>query len=172
MRRRSRGKTASHYYFYFIDEELGLCHVRVPTWCPFRLQVYFNGHHQLAAKLRHAGITHQTLDNSFTVIADIETAQRLARLFEALVRGENNITGLRNKDLQQQLPELSSGVISRALKRLRVHGLVKRGGHTYKYYVTSLGCVTAPFQQSFARHFQSSSLMEALPVLARRHCEA
>ncbi len=62
------------------------------------------------------------------------------RLFEALVRGENNITGLRNKDLQQQLPELSSGVISRALERLRVHGLVKRVGHTYKYYVTSLGC--------------------------------
>jgi hypothetical protein len=31
-------------------------------------------------------------------------------------------------------------VISRALKRLRVHGLVKRVAHTYKYYVTSLGC--------------------------------
>jgi hypothetical protein len=27
-----------HYYFYFIDEELGLIHLRVPTWCPFRLQ--------------------------------------------------------------------------------------------------------------------------------------
>jgi hypothetical protein len=33
-----------HYYFYFIDEELGLCYVRVPTYCPFRLQIYFNGH--------------------------------------------------------------------------------------------------------------------------------
>ena len=22
-----------HYYFYFIDEDLGLCYVRVPTWC-------------------------------------------------------------------------------------------------------------------------------------------
>src|SRR5258706_11520881 len=28
-----------HYYFYFIDEELGLCYVRAPTWCPFRLAV-------------------------------------------------------------------------------------------------------------------------------------
>lgn len=27
-----------HYYFYFIDAQLGLCHLRVPTWCPFRLQ--------------------------------------------------------------------------------------------------------------------------------------
>ena len=31
-----------HYYFYFIDEELGLCYVRVPTWLPCRLQIYFN----------------------------------------------------------------------------------------------------------------------------------
>jgi hypothetical protein len=29
-----------HYYFYFIDEAFGLCYVRVPTWAPFRLQVY------------------------------------------------------------------------------------------------------------------------------------
>src|SRR4029077_13219249 len=27
-----------HYYFYFIDAELGLIYLRVPTWCPFRLQ--------------------------------------------------------------------------------------------------------------------------------------
>jgi hypothetical protein len=26
-----------HYYFYFIDPELGLCYLRVPTWAPFRL---------------------------------------------------------------------------------------------------------------------------------------
>jgi hypothetical protein len=28
-----------HYYFYFVDEQLGLCHVRVPTWLPCRLQI-------------------------------------------------------------------------------------------------------------------------------------
>ena len=33
-----------HYYFYFIDEDLGLCYLRVPTWCTFRLQFYCNGH--------------------------------------------------------------------------------------------------------------------------------
>jgi hypothetical protein len=27
-----------HYYFYFIDEEFGLCYLRVPTWAPFGLQ--------------------------------------------------------------------------------------------------------------------------------------
>ena len=37
-----------HYYFYFIDEARGLCYLRVPTWCPFRLQFYWNGHSWLA----------------------------------------------------------------------------------------------------------------------------
>jgi hypothetical protein len=37
-----------HYYFYFIDAELGLIYLRVPTWCPFRLQFYCNGHSWLA----------------------------------------------------------------------------------------------------------------------------
>jgi DNA-binding HxlR family transcriptional regulator len=67
-----------HYYFYFIDAELGLCYVRVPTWAPFRLQFYFNGHNQLAAKLRAAGIEHRMLDNAFVHVADLDAAQRLA----------------------------------------------------------------------------------------------
>ncbi len=54
-----------HYYFYFIDEELGLCYVRVPTWCPFRLQIYFNGHNILASQLKKRGIDHVLLDNCF-----------------------------------------------------------------------------------------------------------
>jgi hypothetical protein len=31
------------------------------------------------------------------------------------------------------------GQISRVLKRLRLHGLIRKIGHTYKYYVTALG---------------------------------
>jgi hypothetical protein len=45
-----------HYYFYFIDEELGLCYVRVPTWCPFRLQFYCNDHNWVATQLRRKQI--------------------------------------------------------------------------------------------------------------------
>ena len=67
-----------HYYFYFIDEDLGLCFMRVPTWCPFGVQAYFNGHNLLAAKLRKAGIEYQMLDNAFTHIANWEVAQTLA----------------------------------------------------------------------------------------------
>jgi hypothetical protein len=67
-----------HYYFYFIDSELGLCHLRVPTWCPFRLQFYFNGHNWLASKLRKAGIAYQMRDNAFLSIADYQAAQALS----------------------------------------------------------------------------------------------
>lgn len=71
-----------HYYFYFIDEEFGLCHVRVPTWAPFRVQVYFNGHQWLAAKLRQSGIEHVLRDNAFIEIADFGRAQQLANTFD------------------------------------------------------------------------------------------
>jgi hypothetical protein len=57
----------------------------------------------------------------------------------SIVRGEFNISGLQNKNLRRHLPELSSGQVSRLLKRLRTHGLVKKVGHTYKYYVTTFG---------------------------------
>jgi hypothetical protein len=67
-----------HYYFYFIDEELGLCYVRVPTWCPFRLQIYFNGHNWLAAALRKQGIKHTLMDNAFVNIDSFTAAQNLS----------------------------------------------------------------------------------------------
>jgi hypothetical protein len=67
-----------HYYFYFIDEKLGLCYLRVPTWCPFRLQFYCNGHSWLARKLAAAGIEFKLADNAFVQISDNERAQALA----------------------------------------------------------------------------------------------
>ncbi|MFC2000284.1 MarR family transcriptional regulator, partial [Chloroflexota bacterium] len=67
-----------HYYFYFIHPELGLCYLRVPTWAPFRLQFYFNGHNELAIKLQKEGIAYHLLDNAFVDIADFSRTQALA----------------------------------------------------------------------------------------------
>ena len=72
-----------HYYFYFIDEQFGLCYVRVPTWAPFRLQVYFNAHSWLARQLRQAGVAFEMLDNAFVSIADPGKAQELADALSA-----------------------------------------------------------------------------------------
>src|SRR5437899_685436 len=71
-----------HYYFYFIDEELGLCYVRVPTWCPFRLQIYGNGHNWLARQLERNKIRYTLLDNAFTAIGDWAAAQSLVDSWE------------------------------------------------------------------------------------------
>ena len=76
------GSKCMTYYFYFMDEELGLCYLRVPTWCPFRLQFYFNGHNWLANQLQKRALAHEMLDNAFVHIADYSTANQLANEFD------------------------------------------------------------------------------------------
>ena len=58
--------------------------------------------------------------------------------FENILRGEYAISGLRNKDLQKNLGK-KVHQISVALKRLRLHGLIRKVGKTYKYYLTEFG---------------------------------
>jgi predicted transcriptional regulator len=67
-----------HYYVYFIDEQLGLGYIRIPTWCPFRLQIYFNGHNFLARKFKEHGIDYTMIDNAFDSISDPAKAQELS----------------------------------------------------------------------------------------------
>jgi hypothetical protein len=67
-----------HYYFYFNDPDIGFGYVRVPTWCPFQLQVYFNGHNLLANELSKQGIAFTMLDNAFDWIADFKKAQEIS----------------------------------------------------------------------------------------------
>ena len=67
-----------HYYIYFIDPELGLGYLRIPTWAPFRLQLYFNGHDWLERRLKEEGIGYQKTDNAFTHLSDFDCANKLA----------------------------------------------------------------------------------------------
>ena len=60
-------------------------------------------------------------------------------LFTALARGEWQISGFRNSSLRRVLPHYSGPQLSRLLKRLPVHGLIRKIGHTYKYYLTQAG---------------------------------
>jgi hypothetical protein len=64
-------------------------------------------------------------------------------LFRTLLRGEFTISGFQARQLRAHLPGLSGGQISRALKRLRLHGLLKKIGKRYKYYLTTLGRTVA-----------------------------
>ena len=60
-------------------------------------------------------------------------------LFASLGSGEFNISGFQNKDLRRRVKGKNTGQVSRPMKRLRTHGLIKKIGRTYKYYLTILG---------------------------------
>jgi len=66
-----------YLYFYFVDREFGLMHVRLQTWLPMPIQVCLNGREYLARRLDRAGIEYEKDGNCFTRIDDLETAQRM-----------------------------------------------------------------------------------------------
>jgi len=81
VRYEERGPTAGSdrrvclvLYYYWMDREFGLMHVKIQTWFPFTMQVYVNGHEWLARKLSKRGIDFLKVDNAFVWLADPEHA--------------------------------------------------------------------------------------------------
>jgi len=68
-------------YYYNMDRDFGLMHVKLQTWFPFTIQVYVNGHEWLARKLAKRGIDFRKVDNAFIKLADLERAGECARQF-------------------------------------------------------------------------------------------
>src|SRR5204863_188648 len=62
-------------YYFFMDRDFGLMHVKLQTWFPFTMQVYVNGHEWLARRLRRQGIAFEKVDNAFVKVADVARAQ-------------------------------------------------------------------------------------------------
>jgi hypothetical protein len=60
-------------------------------------------------------------------------------LVHALLRAEHQISGVKNRYLREHLPDWTSSQISRAFKRLRLHGVLKKTGRRYKYFLTQTG---------------------------------
>jgi hypothetical protein len=71
-------------YYYFMDRQLGLIHVKVQTWFPFPIQVYVNGHEWLARRLDRHGLKYLKSDNVFLQVDDLARAQRLADGFASV----------------------------------------------------------------------------------------
>jgi hypothetical protein len=65
-------------YYFYMDEEFGLIHVKLHTWLPLTCQVYVNGHSWLERQLVKRGIGYQMVDNAFVYVEDVPAAQRLA----------------------------------------------------------------------------------------------
>jgi hypothetical protein len=73
----SKERKCLHLYFYYLDREFGLMHVRLQSWLPFTIQVCVNGREWLARQMDRAGISYQQRDNCFSYIADCQRAQQL-----------------------------------------------------------------------------------------------
>jgi hypothetical protein len=92
-----------HLYFYYLDREFGLMHVRLQTWFPFPIQVCINGREWLAQKMKRAGMTFTQQDNCFTELEDVRKAQRW---MDSLI-GRRWVPWL-NRWAQKAMPWLSS----------------------------------------------------------------
>ena len=85
-------------------------------------------------KLSQTVIEHERAYRGFNLFCEEDQ-----RLMQVLARGEFNIRGLQNRTLRAHLPDQSTGQRSRLLKRLRLHGFIKKVGRTYRYYLTHFG---------------------------------
>jgi hypothetical protein len=75
-------------------------------------------------------------------------AKKNAALFAAVSRGEYTINGLRNRNLRRQFwakvgtdkeERRRAGVVTRQLRLLRAHGLLRKVSGTHRYVVTEGG---------------------------------
>jgi hypothetical protein len=53
----AKERKCQHLYFYYLDREFGLMHVRLQSWLPFSIQVCVNGREWLARQMDRAGIS-------------------------------------------------------------------------------------------------------------------
>jgi hypothetical protein len=95
---RRRRRKCLHFYYYFLDRELGFCHVRVQSWLPFEVQVWVNGREALSRTLEARAVPHLRYANAILKVASFPLAQRLAdrmaarrwpRLLDRLARQAN-----------------------------------------------------------------------------------
>ena len=80
----SRPRQQRVLYYYFLDPQFGLIHVRLQTWLPFTVQVYVNGHEWLAQQMVQKKLGFVQQHNAFTQLDDPIQAQRLADRFAQL----------------------------------------------------------------------------------------
>jgi hypothetical protein len=82
FRFRREDRKGLHLYYYYLDREFGVMHVRLATWLPFGIQVCLNGREYLARRLSKAGIGFVQRDNCFVWIEDLPRAQQMMQELE------------------------------------------------------------------------------------------
>jgi len=70
------------FYFYYLDRDFGLMHVRLQSWLAFDIQICLNGREYLARQMSRAGIGFEQRDNCFVRIDDLPRAQKMMQRLE------------------------------------------------------------------------------------------
>lgn len=93
------------FYFYYLDPDLGLIHIRVPTLFPWSIQIAVNGHDYLAQQMVRAKLGFVQEDNVFVELDDPAKAQELS-------------DGFSGEDWPKRLTAVARVVLPRAPKGL------------------------------------------------------
>jgi hypothetical protein len=72
-----RYRKCLHLYHYWMDERVGLVHVRVQTWLPLGVRVCLNGREWLCRQLDREGLGYDRRDNCLARVDDAGRAQEL-----------------------------------------------------------------------------------------------
>ncbi len=95
---RAETRKCNFFYFYYMDREFGLMHVRLQSWLPFGIQACLNGRSYLARQLDREGIGYVRQGNCFLRIDNLPRAQAIldrlhrrpwAKTLDALARRVN-----------------------------------------------------------------------------------
>ena len=70
-------RKCSYYYFYWIDPQMGLMHLRLQSWFPFAIHVCLNGREWLCRQLERTEAGYLRRENCLVQVADLGQAQRL-----------------------------------------------------------------------------------------------
>jgi hypothetical protein len=92
-----------HWYLYFIDPLVGLCHVRIQSWLPFTVHVCANGREWLCRELAAAKIGFRRRDNCLVDVADFAAAQKLLN-----AQPWANWSGMLTRLIDRSCPALSA----------------------------------------------------------------
>lgn len=66
-----------HFYFYHLDWEFGLMHLRLQSWFPFQVEICLNGRQWLGRQMDRHQMNYVQKENCFPWISHLKGAQRL-----------------------------------------------------------------------------------------------
>lgn len=154
----SRQRQQRVLYYYFLDPQFGLIHVRLQTWLPFTVQVYINGHEWLAQQMVQKKLGFVQQHNAFTQLDDPAQAQRLADRFARL-----NWPKVLNRWARQVNP-----LLAELFPNYPVHWVVDQAEYAVDLLFTSRTALAGLYRALLTYSVQTFTPKDILSFLGRK----